>query len=254
MAELDYYAVLGVLPDAEDVVIAAAYRALAKRYHPDQWKSDPLTAHKRMTEINTANAILGDTSRRADYDKTRAKCQPTLSGYDNPDQAEAFQSALNDVDAKWETACSIYPDLMNLRSELAKISTQQAFAFVTVLLETKDFKRREEIAAHLERVYLERYFGTNEHILDYAKHLVRNDHKEAVQLLNHLVSVMGSDVDPVRLINHTETAFPYPDKYNLKDFLYAKVQEQSSFSYRARVVVGQPHQLRSHPDRACLCS
>ena len=235
MADLDYYAVLGVLPDAEDVVIAAAYRALAKRYHPDQWKGDPTTAHQRMSEINKANAVIGAAARRADYDKKSATSQPAFSAFENIDQAEAFQSALTDVDVKWETACSIYPDLADLRSGLANISMQQAFAFVTVLLETKVFKRRAEIAAHLERVYLERYFGTNEHILDYAKYLVLNGHKEAVKLLNHLVSVMGSDVDPDLLINRTENAFPHSDRYRLEDFLNAKLQEQSSFLYRPRV-------------------
>lgn len=35
----DYYATLGVTPQAEDVVIKAAYRALAQRYHPDRFAS-----------------------------------------------------------------------------------------------------------------------------------------------------------------------------------------------------------------------
>ena len=33
----DYFAVLGVLPTAEDIVIRAVYRALAQRYHPDRF-------------------------------------------------------------------------------------------------------------------------------------------------------------------------------------------------------------------------
>ena len=32
----DYYSILGVMPDAQDIVIKAAYRALAQRYHPDR--------------------------------------------------------------------------------------------------------------------------------------------------------------------------------------------------------------------------
>ena len=237
MPDLDYYAVLGVLPDAEDVVIAAAYRALAKRYHPDQWQGDRSTAHQRMSEINKAYEVLGAAVRRADYDKKRARSHPEFSACDNQEQAEAFKSALTDTEAKWETACSIYPDLAELRSGLAKISTQQAFAFVTILLEAKVFKRRGAIAVQLERAYLERYFGTNEHILDYAKYLVLHGHLGAVKLLNHLVSVMGSEVDPDLLINRTENEFPRPDRYSLADLLHAKLQEQASISYLARVVV-----------------
>jgi len=43
----DYYIILGVLPDAEDVVIRAAYKALVQRYHPDRFKGDPAEAHRK---------------------------------------------------------------------------------------------------------------------------------------------------------------------------------------------------------------
>ncbi len=55
----DLYVVLGILPDAEDVVIKAAYRALAQRYHPDRWVGDAAEAHQRMTRINEAYEVLG---------------------------------------------------------------------------------------------------------------------------------------------------------------------------------------------------
>ena len=34
----DYYAILGVTTNAENIVIAAAYKALVKKYHPDKLK------------------------------------------------------------------------------------------------------------------------------------------------------------------------------------------------------------------------
>ena len=58
MSEIDHYAVLGVSPAAEDVVIRAAYRALAQRYHPDKWGGDLKVANERMAEINAAFAVL----------------------------------------------------------------------------------------------------------------------------------------------------------------------------------------------------
>lgn len=64
----DYYRVLGVLDDAEDIVIKAAYRALAQRYHPDKWKGDAAEANRLMAEINEAYAVLSDTAKRAAYD------------------------------------------------------------------------------------------------------------------------------------------------------------------------------------------
>jgi DnaJ-class molecular chaperone len=69
--EKDYYAVLGVLSIAEDVVIAGAYRGLAQRYHPDRFDGDQNEANRRMAEINEAYRILSDGNLRAQYDKER---------------------------------------------------------------------------------------------------------------------------------------------------------------------------------------
>ena len=66
----DYYAVLGVSPAAEDVVIGAAYRALMRHYHPDT-NPDP-AAQARAREITGAYAVLRDPGNRAAYDAGRA--------------------------------------------------------------------------------------------------------------------------------------------------------------------------------------
>lgn len=47
----DHYAVLGVTSDAEDIVIRAAYKALAQRYHPDKADGDPMAAQRKMQAI-----------------------------------------------------------------------------------------------------------------------------------------------------------------------------------------------------------
>ena len=58
----DYYEVLQVSPLAEAEVIRAAYRTLARKYHPDHG-GDPV----RMIALNDAWDVLGDPSRRAVY-------------------------------------------------------------------------------------------------------------------------------------------------------------------------------------------
>ena len=65
----DHYAVLGLTPTSQDVVIRAAYVALARLYHPDINPSAEAAAHTR--EINEAYAVLGVPERRAEYDKQR---------------------------------------------------------------------------------------------------------------------------------------------------------------------------------------
>ena len=69
----DYYAVLGVLPSAELVVIRAAYRALALRYHPDQCQGQQFVAEVRMRELNEACEILSNEEARSRYDAVRTQ-------------------------------------------------------------------------------------------------------------------------------------------------------------------------------------
>ena len=66
----DCYAILGVSPAAEDVVIGAAYRALIRHYHPDT-NPDP-AAQARAREITAAYAVLRDPASRAEYDARRS--------------------------------------------------------------------------------------------------------------------------------------------------------------------------------------
>jgi molecular chaperone DnaJ len=64
----DLYDRLQVSPRAEPDVIRAAYRALAKRLHPDSG-GDP----GRMVELNEAWSVLGDPIQRAVYDAKRGQ-------------------------------------------------------------------------------------------------------------------------------------------------------------------------------------
>ena len=208
MASEDIYAVLGVLPDAEDVVIIAAYRALAQRYHPDRWRGDVAEANRRMSAINRAYAVLGDKVRRAEYDNARAKShQAEFTAEGDNEQGEAFTSAMSELEERWKIACSIYPDLAELRSRLARISTSLAFAFVTMLLDAKTFPQRVVVASHLEHAFLERYFGTDQNVLAYARTLIFEGRKAEAKALNRLVEVMGSEAEANRLIARIEADF-----------------------------------------------
>lgn len=59
----DYYRILQVHPDAEPEVIQAAYRRLARKYHPDSAEGDGA----RMQALNEAYAVLSDPAQRATY-------------------------------------------------------------------------------------------------------------------------------------------------------------------------------------------
>jgi curved DNA-binding protein CbpA len=66
----DPYKTLQVDPEAEDEVIAAAYRRLARKYHPDVAASPEIA--ERMAAINAAWEVIGDPARRTAYDRQRA--------------------------------------------------------------------------------------------------------------------------------------------------------------------------------------
>lgn len=64
----DYYEVLGVSKDADDDAIKKAYRALAKKYHPDMNPGDA-EAEKKFKEASEAYAVLSDAEKRRQYDQ-----------------------------------------------------------------------------------------------------------------------------------------------------------------------------------------
>jgi curved DNA-binding protein len=67
MPQRSYYEILGVARDATDDEIRKAYRALARKNHPDVNPNDP-KAESRFKDINEAYSVLSDKKKRAEYD------------------------------------------------------------------------------------------------------------------------------------------------------------------------------------------
>lgn len=92
----DYYSVLGVAPQANAETIAAAYRNMALKCHPDCGGS-----HREMSLLNQAWRVLSDPEQRARYDRTRADEADTESsaeqGSDQEDVAAANDLRFEEV-------------------------------------------------------------------------------------------------------------------------------------------------------------
>jgi curved DNA-binding protein CbpA len=208
MSDFDHYKTLGVSPKAEDIVITAAYRALAQRYHPDRWRGDPHVAHQRMSEINVAFDAIGNKESRATYDQSQTeRTQETFKSESDTNDKEMFEEEIATFDHDWGVAASIYPDLKPLRDQLSLISKQTEFQFVAALLASKQFDERQRLATAIERDYLERYFGQDPLVVKFAKALILARAKPAAAFLNNSVSIMGPKVPAVLIIEKVEQKF-----------------------------------------------
>ena len=99
MAKRDYYQVLGVSRSADEKELKAAYRRLAKQYHPDANPGDKTAEHK-FKEINEAYDVLKDPQRRAAYDRF-GHAAFEMGGGSNPFRegnfGPEFSSSMSDI-------------------------------------------------------------------------------------------------------------------------------------------------------------
>jgi hypothetical protein len=115
---------------------------------------------------------------------------------------------------------------------LRKISHQLENFYKITLLEKKEFNSRKELAISLENYFLEKYFGSNKQIIEYAKQLILNGHKSAAKELNKAVSIFGTDVDSSTVINRINNKFfggSCPE--NLSSFNHWRIEIAKMFMY-----------------------
>lgn len=67
MASKDYYQILGVSKEASEAEVKSAFRQAARKYHPDVYKGTD--REEKFKQINEAYQVLGDPSKRKQYDQ-----------------------------------------------------------------------------------------------------------------------------------------------------------------------------------------
>lgn len=89
VTDTDYYATLGVSRGASDAEIKKAFRALARKLHPDR-NPDDKTAEDRFKQVSHAHDVLADAERRKLYDEFGES--GLKEGFD-PDMARRYGAA-----------------------------------------------------------------------------------------------------------------------------------------------------------------
>ena len=88
----DPYSVLGLTPDASDEEVKRAYRALAKKYHPDMNPGDQHAA-EMMNRINAAYAQIKNPQPRINTQQRSYQADPFAGWY-----RQSYQGAWSEAD------------------------------------------------------------------------------------------------------------------------------------------------------------
>jgi curved DNA-binding protein CbpA len=127
---MNLYEILGVSPQAEDIVIRAAYRALAQRYHPDKSSDSKEAAAVRMRAIQEAYEVLSDPVSRVAYDASLSadEHQPYFP-------STAPHSIANLEAQSWEILLRMHPELGSNLNKLEASQKHLAKTYRSLLLE-----------------------------------------------------------------------------------------------------------------------
>lgn len=138
MTQRDYYEILGVPRTASADDLKAAFRKLARQYHPDVNKEPD--AEEKFKEINEAYAILSDPDKRSAYDRFGH------AGVRNAGGAQDFNVDFNDF-------ADIFGDLFGFGS-MGRSSRR-----------TRNMPRRgDDLQVALELTFEEAVFGVEKEI------------------------------------------------------------------------------------------
>ncbi|MBS0473960.1 MAG: DnaJ domain-containing protein [Proteobacteria bacterium] len=134
---IDYYSTLEVHPRCDAKTLDAAYRRLAKRYHPDHPESADVD---RLNAVIAAYRVLRDGERRAEYDVVHA-ANVVTEPHDDP--------AMNGTDT----------------TEQSALGDDETHARILMFL----YKRRREDASNagVGEYYLQEMLGTSGAHLDF---------------------------------------------------------------------------------------
>jgi curved DNA-binding protein CbpA/cell division protein FtsN len=180
------YALFGLTADAHPDVIKAAYRALAKQYHPDGAGAGNPESTSKFIELQNAYDILGDQDLRAEYDATLSR--------DGGEEIEVEPEASIDPDEIWKWNAQEHPEIDHIHRILFEYSPALGNRFRLAVINDECANDPAAFAADLERGYFEKYFGKEPDVQALARRFLCKGNRAAAKELNlALKKVSSSD-------------------------------------------------------------
>lgn len=180
------YALFGLTADAHPDVIKAAYRALAKQYHPDGAGTGNPEATAKFIELQNAYEILGNHDSRAEYDATLSQ--------DGGEEIAVEPEASIDPDEIWKWKAQEYPEIDQIHGILFEYSPALGNRFRLAVINDECANDPAGFAADLERIYFEKYFGKDPDVQALARRFLCKGNRAAAKELNlALKKVSSSD-------------------------------------------------------------
>jgi curved DNA-binding protein CbpA len=178
-----YYDVLGVAADTPDVVIKAAFRALAKEYHPDRAHADSGDTD-RFIEIQTAYSVLSKPDSRSKYD---AELEEAFVDFAPPPAGAPGAGDMHSP-VPWSSAPHNAADIERICTRLSLYSEPLAQAFHEACLRGECGDDPWRYAEEMENGFFREYFGEDPDVQAFARLLLLRSLTGAASTLNQLVA------------------------------------------------------------------
>lgn len=181
--ERTHYDVLGVAADSPDVVIKAAYRALAKEFHPDRADASDGDSN-RFIEIQEAYAILSKPESCSEYDEELRENAMLQSG----PAAAAAEAGASLVARKPNGVHSASADIERICARLALYSENLAQSFHEAYLRGECGDDPWRFAGEMEKGFFRQFFGDDPDLQALARLLMLSSRTSAAMTLNKLIA------------------------------------------------------------------
>ena len=154
---MTHYEELEVLPTASPEVIRMAYRALAKKYHPDIYEGDTVFAEEKMKKINEAYCVLSSPILRQEYDRMLQQMGKTPNPSSQTQQSSSTQqpgSTQKSTATQQSGSTEKSSSTQQSSSAHKSSSTQQPFQTQRSGQKTQNVPTQQLNPIHINKVYV----------------------------------------------------------------------------------------------------